>query len=134
MLPKPLFLAPSAKLLVALFVFWKALLLVIVYLNPNAGYDSSTQLFLLPDESGHRSASALVFADANVSSSRIVASLSRWDAIYFAAAAHRGYVHEQEWAFSWGFASLLHHVTATLRMWSQSILLIQYFCYASSAS
>jgi phosphatidylinositol glycan class V len=129
----PLFFAPSAKLLVALFVFWKVLLLVIVYLNPNDGYDSSTQLFLLTDQSGHRSTSAPVFANANVSTLRIVASLSRWDAIYFAAAAHRGYVHEQEWAFSWGFTSLLNHVTATLRMFcSTSASPIQSSCYANS--
>jgi GPI mannosyltransferase 2 len=101
---------PSAKLLVALFVFWKALLLFIVYLNPNDGYDSSTHIFLLPEPSGHLSPSR-----ANLST-----RLLRWDAIYFAAAAHRGYVHEQEWAFSWAYTSVLHQATATTRMSTQS--------------
>ena len=132
---KPLFSTPSVKLLVTLFVFWKALLLGIVYLNPNDGYDSSTQLLLLPDKPDQLSNSSLAFANANVSTSRIITSLSRWDAIYFASAAHRGYVHEQEWAFSWGFTSLLNHVTATLRMFVPLRLVpIQSSCYANSAS
>src|ERR1700761_7420445 len=98
---QPLFCAPSARLLVALFVFWKAALLAIVYLNPSDGYDSSTKIYLLPEESGLQTLARHHPAHANVSTSRIASRLLRWDAIYFAAAAQRGYVHEQEWAFSW---------------------------------
>src|ERR1700753_414399 len=118
----PLLFAPSVKLLVALFAFWKALLLIIVYLNPSDGYDSSTQIFFLPESSGHQPV-ARHPTYANVSTSRIASRLSRWDAIYFAAAAHRGYVHEQEWAFSWGFTTLLRHFTATTRMYLATIMI-----------
>lgn len=112
MFSHPLLSDPSRKLLLALFVFWKVLLLTIVYLNPDGatGYDSSTQLlFQLLQSTGKDPISP-----TGVSSSRIVSALTRWDAVYFTSAAYRGYVHEQEWAFSWGLTSVLRYITATI--------------------
>jgi hypothetical protein len=46
---------------------------------------------------------------------RLLQTLTRWDAIYFASIAERGYVFEQEWAFGWGFTRLLSFLgTCTL--------------------
>jgi phosphatidylinositol glycan class V len=42
----------------------------------------------------------------------IIGKLTRWDAIYFFKAAHRGYLFEQEWAFGWGFTRVIAIVTA----------------------
>jgi phosphatidylinositol glycan class V len=64
------------------FLLWKSLLFSISRLSPRPGYDTSTTLL------------------EGVSDSSLL-SLVRWDAIYFTEAARRGYIFEQEWAFSW---------------------------------
>jgi hypothetical protein len=70
--------------LTALFVVWKALLFLIVANCPGPGYDTSTTLLAEADESAR------------------ILKFVRWDAIYFVRAAERGYLFEQEWAFSYG--------------------------------
>jgi phosphatidylinositol glycan class V len=93
--------------LTALFIAWKSLLLIIALLSPGPGYDTSTQLLVrgyglhqvdLPLRDGHSPTSI---------GERLVQKLLRWDAIYFATTAERGYQLEQEWAFGWGFTRLL---------------------------
>ena len=104
------------KLLGALFLAWKLLLLTLAWVSPGPGYDTSTQLLfkgfgtrnvqatsstLTSSSAGPPSGSGLAFAE------RIVERLTRWDGIYFASTAERGYVLEQEWAFGWGFTRML---------------------------
>ncbi|KAJ4984620.1 mannosyltransferase [Stagonosporopsis vannaccii] len=87
--------------LVMVFCAWKALLFMLTAFCPGPGYDTSA--LILIDSSADR--------HANVrSSSRFehgVLNLFRWDALYFAKAAERGLVFEQEWAFSPAFSTLL---------------------------
>lgn len=94
---------PVASLL-TLFIAWKVVLLTLAVLSPGAGYDTSTQLLFrgygvdstLPNKT---SASAL-----------LAQKLTRWDAIYFASSAERGYQLEQEWAFSWGLTRAIAYL------------------------
>ena len=83
------------------FVLWKLLLLCVALSSPGLGYDTSTTLL----EPG------LGFAEIKASSGRDFAAkfdcLIRWDAVYFTQIARRGYLWEQEWAFSWSFTKLL---------------------------
>ena len=84
----------SIARLVRTFWIWKACLLLVAIFSPGPGYDTSTQLlFHGSDEVYGRSwlAKALEYP---------IARLTRWDGIYFAAAAERGLVYEQQWAFS----------------------------------
>ena len=67
----------------ATFVAWKSLILLIAWLAPGQGYDTSTSLLF--------------------GANRLV----RWDAIYFVQKAQRGDVFEQEWAFGKGLSTLL---------------------------
>ncbi|KAL1652329.1 ER membrane glycoprotein subunit of the GPI transamidase complex-like protein [Diplodia intermedia] len=99
--------------LVIVFAAWKTLLLLIAFASPGPGYDTSTTLLL-----GHdAAASALGAAAAPWTATlgqRLVSKLVRWDAIYFTAAAERGYQHEQEWAFSWAFSHLMANAAKIL--------------------
>ncbi|KAF6799592.1 gpi mannosyltransferase 2 [Colletotrichum sojae] len=71
--------------LIAVFLAWKGLLLAVALGSAVApSYDTSTSLMLRRNES-----------DLS-----LVTRLMRWDAIYFAQAARRGYLYEQEWAFN----------------------------------
>ena len=79
-------MGPKA-ILFSYFVAWKSLILLIAFLSPGPGYDTSTNL-IVPETSA-------------------VAKLVRWDAVYFTQIARRHYVFEQEWAFGWGFTRLL---------------------------
>lgn len=75
------------------FIQWKLLLLAVIFISPGPGYDTSTTL--LPD----------------IAVAGPVTKLVRWDVLYFLASARRGYVYEQEWAFSYPFARLLAVLT-----------------------
>ncbi|KAF9635536.1 GPI mannosyltransferase 2-like protein [Lasiodiplodia theobromae] len=99
--------------LVIVFAAWKALLLLTAFASPGPGYDTSTTLLLGQDAA----ASALVTTSVPWSATpgeRLVSKLVRWDAIYFTAAAERGYQHEQEWAFSWAFSHLMANTAKIL--------------------
>lgn len=91
--------------LVGSFAAWKSLLLLLAVASPGPGYDTSTDLFLR--DHGAAGQTPLPFIPY-----RIVDRLTRWDAIYFVKSASRGYVYEQEWAFSWGYTRLIAFVTA----------------------
>lgn len=108
-------------LIVVLFLVWKLLLLTVALLSPGPGYDTSTQLLF--KGYGTRSVELANLQPSahsptrswSLSTERLVESLTRWDAIYFASIAERGYVFEQEWAFGWGFTRLLSFLsTSTL--------------------
>jgi hypothetical protein len=102
---------PSASL-VALFVSWKLLLLTIAFLAPGHGYDSSTQLFFRSNDDGAGTA-----LDLDSVAPHLATKLVRWDAIYLTSAALNGYVHEQEWAFSWGFTRLVKLASSGKCFW-----------------
>ena len=90
-----------------LFVTWKILLLVIAALSPGPGYDTSTQLLLAADTK----------ADPTYvrSATHLLTRLVRWDALYFINISNRGYQFEQEWAFGWGFTTLIRYVAKGAR-------------------
>jgi phosphatidylinositol glycan class V len=103
MLPWSLFFRPldhPHKTLIAVFVVWKCLFLLIAASSPGPGYDTSTTLAQPYDGT----------ADNNhvVSLLRLFSTkLTRWDAIYFTRIASRDYMYEQDWAFGWGFTRLI---------------------------
>ncbi|KAF7588026.1 ER membrane glycoprotein subunit of the GPI transamidase complex-like protein [Aspergillus hancockii] len=101
---------PCASLLV-LFVSWKALLLLLAVFSPGPAYDTSTTLLELvrtTSETAHDGPVRVILG-------LISDKLTRWDAIYFTEVARRGYVFEQEWAFSFGFTSLIKAFADALR-------------------
>ena len=91
---------PKASL-IALFIIWKLVILLVAFASPGSGYDSSTSLLISQFEHGASLESA-----SRLGERRILGRLIRWDAIYFTQIAHRGYRFEQEWAFGWGFTRL----------------------------
>lgn len=85
--------------LAAAFAAWKAFLLAIALGAAAApDYDTSTSVFF-----------AAVYGPA-APVPALAARLTRWDALYFVASAHRGYVYEQEWAFAAGLPTLVRAV------------------------
>lgn len=95
------------RLLVQLFVLWKALLLLVACASPGPGYDTSTKvLFSAISTTGGANDELPVWL------TYLPSKLVRWDAFYFVPIAQRGYVHEQEWAFGWGFSKLISLVAA----------------------
>lgn len=84
----------SLRDVAVLFWSWKLILLVVAVASPGPGYDTSTSILfdLYPPGS---SASWQTFMVT-----RLIAKLTRWDAIYFATSSERGHLFEQEWAFS----------------------------------
>ena len=90
----------SISRVIRIFWIWKGLLLLVALLAPGQGYDTSTQITFDQDHSKDSSSwvsKAIEYA---------VLRLTRWDAIYFASSSWRGYLYEQEWAFSWVFSRL----------------------------
>lgn len=86
--------------LTGLFITWKLLLFLIAVSSPGAGYDTSTSLIQPRD--------AAVGTSGVLSLLRVLSlKLTRWDAIYYTRIANRGYIHEQEWAFGWGFTHII---------------------------
>lgn len=104
--------------LVVLALAWKLLLLSASLLNPGPGYDTSTQLLF--KGYGTRGVEVTSVSSPSpgwmwtASARRIVECLTRWDAIYFASVAERGYILEQEWAFGWGFTRLLSFLDTSM--------------------
>ncbi|RYP50853.1 hypothetical protein DL768_003688 [Monosporascus sp. mg162] len=89
--------------LVVTFASWKALLLAIV-IGSSVGpaYDTSSTLI------------SPVISSPNESAFGVATKLTRWDAIYFVQAARRGYLFEQEWAFSGGLPTVISFITNVL--------------------
>ncbi|KAF2465406.1 mannosyltransferase [Lindgomyces ingoldianus] len=98
---------PTTRLLLA-FLAWKALLILLAAFCPGPGYDTSA-LILSADNSLRRLRSQSLSL-----SSRLSLNLFRWDALYFVKAAQRGYIYEQEWAFSWAYTRILSAATRFL--------------------
>lgn len=87
--------------LIIIFCSWKVLLLALAAFCPGPGYDTSALVMLDSSINRHRSFTDLPRIR------RLGINLFRWDALYFVDAAERGYVHEQQWAFSWAYSRLL---------------------------
>lgn len=89
--------ARPRRSLIAVFVAWKALLLLVAVGSAiGPAYDTSTTL-LLSQQAPASDESALDLGTR----------LTRWDAIYFIENARRGYLFEQEWAFGAGLPTLI---------------------------
>lgn len=93
--------------LVAIFFLWKVFLLLVASTSPGPGYDTSTTLQQRapPGDS------------ASGEGGNLPSHLVRWDALYFTAAARRGYRYEQEWAFGWGFTRFVHIISSGTSFW-----------------
>lgn len=88
------------------FAAWKTFLLLVALLSPGVGYDTSTDLLFsgsLQSQAPQRAGWSLGWTFAH----HVASKLTRWDAIYFVTIAKRGYLYEQEWAFGWGYSSLV---------------------------
>lgn len=95
--------APIASLL-GLFTAAKVVLFSLAFVSPGPGYDRSTQLLFR----GYGVNSTL---PSSTSIGGILAQkLTRWDGIYFATSAERGYQFEQEWAFGWGLTRAIAYL------------------------
>ena len=84
----------TTRRLVQVFFAWKAVLFLVAVLSPGPGYDTSALIALNPSQLRHAEANKLSIFD------RLSLNLLRWDALYFTKSAQRGYLFEQEWAFS----------------------------------
>lgn len=82
------------------FFAWKALLGIVVSSSPGIGYDTSSSLL---EDFG----TSLELTETASTLHHVSTKLVRWDAIYFTQAALRGYVFEQEWAFSYTFSKIV---------------------------
>ncbi|QDS75123.1 hypothetical protein FKW77_007505 [Venturia effusa] len=111
---------PIASLL-AIFSAWKVLLLTLAFLSPGPGYDTSTQLLFR----GFGVNSTL--PSTTSISGRIAQKLTRWDGIYFASSAERGYQHEQEWAFGWGFTRAIAYLAKHVPLMNSTLLNTIYY-------
>ena len=91
----------SLKLLAQAFFAWKAVLLVFAVLAPGPGYDTSALIALNPGHLRHTELTSWSTLD------RLSLNLFRWDSLYFVKSAQRGYIFEQEWAFSWAYSMII---------------------------
>lgn len=87
------------------FILWKCLLIAVAVSSPGPGYDTSTTLI----HGLHAGSQEYDFETICRSLSH---KLTRWDAIYFVKVAERGYLFEQEWAWGYGWTSLLFYATS----------------------
>lgn len=86
------------------FVAWKVILGLVAHSVPGIGYDTSSSLL---EDFG----TSLELTETPSALKYAVTKLLRWDAIYFTQAAVRGYVFEQEWAFSYAFSKMIATVS-----------------------
>ncbi|KFY05552.1 hypothetical protein V492_08455, partial [Pseudogymnoascus sp. VKM F-4246] len=78
---------------------------IVALCSPSPGYDTSASLLTTPVNDGS-SVTALF--------ELLAEKLTSWDAIYFTTVAKRGYLHEQEWAFAWGWTNLISFFSSEL--------------------
>lgn len=90
---------PYLTWLLAFFVAWKLLLLIVACASPGPGYDTSTRILF-----DHYDVQAQSWPSRVVE--HLTLRLTRWDALYFSTSSARGHLYEQEWAFSWFMARL----------------------------
>lgn len=90
---------PYLTWLLAFFAAWKLLLVVVAYMSPGPGYDTSTRILFDQYNTRPHSWLAGIVEDVTL-------RLTRWDAIYFSTSSERGHLYEQEWAFSWFMSKL----------------------------
>ncbi|KAF2707007.1 glycosyltransferase family 76 protein [Pleomassaria siparia CBS 279.74] len=91
-----------ARRLIPIFVAWKCCLLLLAAFSPGPGYDTSSLILLNTSANRHDELQSLSRCE------RFALRIFRWDALYFVKSAQRGYVHEQEWAFSWAYSYLVN--------------------------
>lgn len=90
---------PYLTWLLAFFVAWKLLLLIVACASPGPGYDTSTHILF--DQYHVHTGSWLTRAVEH-----LTLRLTRWDGVYFSTSSQRGHLYEQEWAFSWFMSRL----------------------------
>ena len=93
-----------ATALVSLFILWKILIVAIAVASPGLGYDTSSSLLFSEQLSGTHPSILLIDTPSKLPN---VFKFARWDVIYFASIAQRGYLFEQEWAFGTGHTKSL---------------------------
>ena len=100
------------KSLVLIFVLWKFVLVLLAVASPVPGYDTSSLILIRGHHlhASHRNS----HSEFCTTRERFAINLVRWDAIYFVKTAERGYVNEQEWAFSWVFTRLIAFVASCM--------------------
>jgi phosphatidylinositol glycan class V len=86
------------------FIAWKTLLILLATCSPGPGYDTSGLIALTEEDHARSSIQPSSLID------RLALSHLRWDALYFVKAAQRGYLYEQEWAFSRVYSFILQTV------------------------
>lgn len=80
-------------------------MVVLALLSPGHGYDTSTDiLFALAAE---EEAYQIAIDGRRNLFDLLLLKLTRWDALFFSKISERGYVNEQEWAFSWVYTRLI---------------------------
>jgi phosphatidylinositol glycan class V len=87
--------------LTSIFVAWKSFLTLLTAICPGPGYDTSGLILFGGNEHRHTAFLSSSYGD------RIALKLLRWDSLYFVMTAKRGYLYEQEWAFSWAYSKFL---------------------------
>jgi GPI mannosyltransferase 2 len=91
----------ESRRLITIFVVWKSILLLLATLSPSPGYDTSGYILFNNGSSHEKSHVSLSVIQ------RLALIHLRWDALYFIKAAQRGYIYEQEWAFSRAYSLIL---------------------------
>jgi phosphatidylinositol glycan class V len=91
-----------ARQLIPIFIAWKTTLLLLAVLAPGPGYDTSSLILLNSSTDRHVEVQSPSVVD------RLTLNTFRWDALYFVKSAQRGYVYEQEWAFSRAYSYIMN--------------------------
>lgn len=98
-------ISSSITRIIALFLIWKLLLLVLAALSPGTGYDTSSSL-LLPAVDVEKYPST-----PSQASARVLNRLVRWDAVHFLGVAQHGDRYEQDRAWGWLYTTVLTSAT-----------------------